>query len=53
MKNLRNLVSSKAASSIGHEPRSLTLEETGQVSGGCPLVIIAIAIACAVLLEHD
>jgi hypothetical protein len=35
------------------ELQTLTLEETTQVGGGCPLVVIAIAIACAVLLSHD
>jgi hypothetical protein len=53
MKNSGNFAPSKAGSPIEHEPRALTLEETTQVGGGCPLVVVAIAVACAVLLAHD
>jgi hypothetical protein len=35
-------------------PRELTESETEQVGAGCvPLVVVAIAVACAVLLSHD
>jgi hypothetical protein len=53
MKNSSDFASSGSASPIEDAPRALTLEETGQVSGGCPLVVIAIAVACAVLLSRD
>lgn len=33
--------------------RELTRDETALVSGGFPLAVIAIAVACAVLLAHD
>jgi hypothetical protein len=41
-----------ASSAVEADPRILTLEETGQVSGAC-LPLIVLCVACAVLLAHD
>jgi hypothetical protein len=44
---------SQSLADTGSNLRALDVAELEGIEGGCPLIVVGIAIACAFLLAHD